>query len=128
MKKILFLLIAVLLYGDISDIITYIKKMESYTPEFKRIVNYNVFSDIIEEKSENLKINGNISNSIYVNKNIAIYAVFQNKININGQWYKIGDIVYGYKIVKITNDKVFLKKNNRIKIIEFKTSVIKVIK
>ncbi len=124
MKKILFLLSAVLLYGDISDIISYIKNMESYTLKFKKIVHYNVFSDIVAEKSENLKINGNTNNS----KNIAIYAVFQNKININGHWYKTGDIVYGYKIVKITNDKVFLKKNNRIKIIEFKTNIIKVVK
>ena len=124
MKKILFLLSAVLLYGDISDIISYIKNMESYTLKFKKIVHYNVFSDIVAERSGNLKINENTNNS----KNIAIYAVFQNKININGHWYKIGDVIDGYKIVKISNDKVFLEREKHIKIIKFKTSIIKVVK
>ena len=124
MKKILFLLSAVLLYGDISDIISYIKNMESYTLKFKKIVHYNVFSDIVAEKSENLKINGNTNNS----KNIAIYAVFQNKININGHWYKIGDVIDGYKIIKINNNEVVMKKKGKIKTIIFKSNIIKVVK
>ena len=46
--------------------------------------------------------------------NLKIYAIFQNRVNINGKWFKIGDIINGYKILKITNNYVYLKRNNKV--------------
>ena len=113
MKRIIGLaFFSLLLYADVTYIIEEIIKIKKFKPIFKSIVYYNIFED------ENISSNKNISlvklKSTKENNDLKIYAIFQNKVNINGKWFKIGDIVNGYKIIKITNNYVYLEQNNKI--------------
>ena len=121
MKKIVFLICSVFLFADVSDIINEIKKMESFTPKFKHFVNYNIF---INNKVKNHYIrNVVISNT---DSNLILYAVFQNRVNINGIWLKVGEVINGYKIIKIAPNKVLLKKDGKIKKLILKPNILKV--
>ncbi len=42
-----------------------------------------------------------------------LVAVFNDKANINGRFYKIGDYISGYKIVAIKRKYVILKKGSK---------------
>jgi hypothetical protein len=118
MKKYLLILLTVVLHADISAIINEIKEMESYTPKFKNMEKYDLFTNL------GLKSGG----KTFINTEYAIKidAIFQNRVNINGKWYKAGDEIYGYKIIKITDEGVFLSKNGKIKKINLKSNVLKV--
>ncbi len=104
MKKML-IFIAVLLYADVSDTLVKIKEIENLKKHFLNI-DYNIFG------TNKIIITPVVS--LEKNLNLKIYAVFNNKININNKWYKIGDEINGYKILKITDDYVILKKENQI--------------
>ena len=119
MKKII-VFIAVFLYADISNIITLIKNMENYRPVFKKIQHYKPFSDEVIPTKEN----GKIFNVSPVN--LSLNAIFQNKAFINGRWVKRGDLIEGYKVIKITQNSVVLFKNGKIKKITLNPKVIKV--
>jgi len=122
MRNILIFLMAVFLFGDVSDTILKIKYIENNKKQFLKI-DYNIFmtneenpisSPIIFEKPKKYETD------------LKLYAIFNNKVNINSRWYNKGDFVNGYKIVKILDDKVLLKKNSRIKILKIKSTVLKV--
>ena len=50
-------------------------------------------------------------------KSLRIDAILNNKVYINGRFYGVGKMVYGYKIVTITDKYIKVKKNRRILII-----------
>jgi len=50
-----------------------------------------------------------------------LYAIYDEKVNINGNFYGVGDIVGSCKVIKILSKKVILKCHNKIKTIEFLT-------
>jgi hypothetical protein len=50
----------------------------------------------------------------------ALIAVLNDKAYINGRWYKIGDVLFEGKLFKITDESVYLKKGNKIKIFRLK--------
>ena len=106
MKKIIFIIFYLLLYADITHIIKEIKEIKKNKPTFKKIKHYNIFEYEIAKNT--------IATSTKKDVNLKIYAISQNKVNINGKWFKIGDIINGYKITKITNNCVYLKQNNNI--------------
>jgi len=119
MKKIIFIFFS-LLYADITYIISEIKKIEKFKPVFKKIIHYNIF-----EYETNIA-KKNIAGVSKKNFNLEIYAIFQNRVNINGKWFKIGDSINGYKILKITNNYVYLKQNNQILKLSIKNYILKV--
>ncbi len=112
--RILIIFLAVFAFGDISDAILKIKTIENLKKRFLKI-DYNIFSTT---KKRYFVVKSNIE--------LKLYAIFNNRVNINGKWYKIGDIIQGYKIIKITYDKVFLKKGNKIFVLEVKNSILRV--
>jgi len=123
MKKMIFLFILfVVMDADVVTVINEIKKMQTFTPQFKKMAKYDIFGNFIINKKDNSGFNS------AVNEKLQINAVFQNRININGSWYKTGDIINGYKIIKINNNEVVMKKNGKIKTIIFKSNIIKVVK
>jgi len=125
MKKILLLTVFVTLYADVSEIISLIKNMENFTPKFRHIVNYNPFKiQVPIQKNEQV----NIKNVSVIKKELKLYAIFQNKVNINGKWLKTGDYIEGYKVIKISENEVLLTKNGKIKKIALKANLIKVAK
>ena len=121
MKKIIFLIYCSLLYADITHIINEITKVERFKPVFKKIRYYNIFEYEADITKKNI---GAISKK--ESYDLKIYAIFQNRVNINGKWFKIGDIINGYKVLKITNDDVYLKKNNEILILSITNHILKV--
>ena len=123
MKKTAVLILAVFAYSDVFTIITEIKKMESFTPAFKKIEKYNIFSNL-EIQNNNVLTGG----AIVRQNNLILNAIFQNKANINGVWLKPGDVIEGYKIVKINNNEVVLKKNKKTKKLIIKSNILKVVK
>lgn len=50
----------------------------------------------------------------------ALIAVLNDKAYINGHWYKNGDVLFEGKLFKITDESVYLKKGNKIKILRLK--------
>jgi hypothetical protein len=109
----------------VSEIISLIKNMESFTPKFRHIVNYNPFKiQVPIQKNEQV----NIKNVSVIKKELKLYAIFQNKVNINGKWLKTGDYIEGYKVIKISENEVLLTKNGKIKKIALKANLIKVAK
>ncbi|WP_456479671.1 hypothetical protein [Nautilia sp.] len=120
MKKYIFLLAFVFLHADISEIITEIKKMESYTPVFKNFVKYDVFGS--SEKKIKIK------KPFVVNGIVKLNAVFQKKANINGIWVKKGDLIGGYTVLKVGEDYVLLRKDKYIKKLSLKPKILKVVK
>jgi len=111
MKKLIIFLFVVL-YADISDILIKIKDIENMQKNFLTI-NYNIFAENYNTEPSFIPA---VNNGI----ELKIFAIFNNKVNINGKWYKTGDKIESYKIFKITPDKVFLKENNKIIILNIK--------
>ena len=108
MRKIIFLTFFLFLYADVKYIINEIVKIEEFKPIFKKIKYYNVFEYETNIVKENI-----MAVSQKEDLNLKIYAIFQNRVNINGKWFKVGDNIYGYKIVKIDKNFVLLKNKNR---------------
>ncbi len=46
---------------------------------------------------------------------LKLYAIMNKSVLINGKWYKLGEKVYGYKIVKVTSKTVTLNRNGNVK-------------
>ena len=109
MKKTIFLVFFSLVYADVTYVINEITKIEKFKPIFKKINYYNIF-----DYEAHIKRKENITISKKGSCDLKIYAIFQNKVNINGRWFKKGDIMNGYKIFKITNNYVYLKRNDEI--------------
>jgi len=56
-----------------------------------------------------------------VHKGLFLEAILNKSALINGKWYKVGDEVYGYKILSIEAKSVELKKNKKRKILTTKS-------
>jgi len=111
--------IGVFLYADISYVINTIKKIENYSPTFKPFADYNIFAAQFKEKKE-------IPRRVVFENRLFIYAIFEDKVNINGIWLKKGDAIEGYKVLKIDNNKVVLEKDGKITVLEFNPKILKV--
>lgn len=132
MKKItiyLFIpLLAINLYSDeIDDIVSKINtkrevklpkekltKIDSPMPKLVIIENNNTLSDgngtMLKQKNITLKLKG----------------IMNNSANINGKWFKVGQIVEGYKVSDIMDDAVYLKDGNKSKMLFFEQNSSKI--
>ncbi len=123
MKKILIFLIITFSFSDVSNIIFKIKEIQNNKKIFLKYPLYNIFINEILHKNIQL-----IIKSTTPSLKMKIYAIFNNKVNINGQWKNIGDYINDYKIIKIFPNYIILRKNNKIKILNFSSNIIKVSK
>jgi hypothetical protein len=57
---------------------------------------------------------------VYKPAPVTLIAVLNDKAFINGKWYKNGDLLSEGKLIKITDESVYLKKGNKIKILRLK--------
>ena len=46
--------------------------------------------------------------------------------NIFSKWYKIGDVVEGFRIIKILDNSILLEKNSKIVVLKIRKSILKV--
>jgi len=104
MKKIIFF-IAAFLYADISSILLKIKQIEKSKKIFLPVIHYNIFTSSSIQSLKTIQI--------YSASPIKVYAVFNDLVNINGRWFRIGEEVNGYKITKVSNKKIILKKDGK---------------
>ena len=123
MKKILIFLIITFSFSDVSNTIFKINEIQNNKKIFLKYPLYNIF--INEIMHNNIQL---IIKSSNLSQKIKIYAIFNNKVNINGQWKNIGDYINDYKIIKIFPNYIILRKNNKIKILKFSSNIIKVSK
>jgi len=115
MKKLFLLSFFIFLFSDTIKIIEDIKKIEQFNPKFKSVQNFNVFS--FNEKRQKI-VKKDFSFTSKKDLTLQIYAIFQNRVNINGEWFEVGDMIDGYKIAKINKNFVLLKKGNSKKILK----------
>jgi len=126
MKKILIFLIITFSFSDVSNTIFKIKQIQNSKKLFLKYPSYNIFvKQKINKDDNNVQV---IMKSSNLPQKMKIYAIFNNKVNINGKWKNIGDYVNDYKIIKIYSNYVVLRKNNKIKILKFLSNIIKVSK
>ena len=114
--RVLLVFVGVLLFGDVSNILLKIKDIENIKKNFLD-VKYNIFGAYVQ----NVKIVP-LTQEI----KLKIYAIFNNKVNMNGKWYKLGEEINGYKIVKILKNGVVLKKANKYFYLKIKNTILKV--
>ena len=123
MKKLLIILVALNLYAnDTKEILFLLKKLQKIQYNYKPIISlYNIkkieqiHKPVINLKHKNVK---------KVNKTYILEVIFNNKVKINGKWYKNDDIIDGYKIV-IMGNNVFLKNKYKTIILKHKLKVLK---
>jgi len=125
MKKILIFLIITFLFSDVSNTVFKIKQIQNSKKLFLKYPSYNIFVKQKIHNNNNVQI---IMRSSNLPQRMKIYAIFNNKVNINGKWKNIGNYVNDYKIIKIYPNYVVLRKNNKIKILKFLSNIIKVSK
>ncbi|GAX87079.1 conserved hypothetical protein [Lebetimonas natsushimae] len=112
----IFLFLGVVLFADISNVLLKLDKIENYKPVFKKI--YFI-------KCNKIK---NVSEKSIVNKQseLKLKAIFNNKALINNMWVKKGDLINGFRVIKIYSKEVVLKKENKIIILTFNNNLLKV--
>ena len=116
--RILLIFFAVYSFGDIANTILKINHIENVKKHFLKI-NYNIFTNNTQFIT--------FTPTIKENKiNLKIYAIFNQKVNINGKWYQIGNEINGYKIINITSNSVLLKKGSKILVLKIKNNILKV--
>jgi len=65
-------------------------------------------------KTSSIQNNINTQNNVrVVNKLLSLGMIMNNSVLINGEWYKVGESVSGYKIRKINYNSVLLIKNSK---------------
>jgi len=111
MKKIFLLSCFVFLFSDTIKIIEEVKKIEQFEPKFKSVQGFDIFY-FNESKQESVIIDSNSTSTSKKDSTLKIYAIFQDRVNINEKWFKIGDSIDGYEIIKIDKNSILLKKEN----------------
>ena len=127
MKKItiISLAVAMLLASEVDEIDKIVQKINSKREgtlpkkELKSVVSPMV--KIVVENNETIKdSNGTIIKAKAKDDNFVLAAILNNSAFINGNWYKVGDMVGKYKLIEIMDDSVLLKNGNKTKLILFK--------
>ena len=78
----------------------------------KKHVKNSIIPPLITNSSQNVKQNLTM---IKKSKSLKLFAIMNKSALINGKWYKLGEYVDGYKIVKVTPKVVTLNKKGVIK-------------
>ena len=124
MKKItiISLAVAMLLASEVDEIDKIVQKINSKREgtlpkkELKSVVSPMV--KIVMENNETIKdSNGTIIKAKAKDESFVLAAILNNSAFINGNWYKVGDMVGKYKLIEIMDDSVLLKNGNKTKLI-----------
>lgn len=119
-----YILLSILfVYADARDISSLMSKIDYLKSEtlksFKEIkVDYDPFAQAKKIFIKEKKIKTVVKQSLKTS--LTLVTVLNDKAFINSKWYKKNDKLYGYKIVYIGNDKVMLRKQNKIKYLQIK--------
>ena len=116
MKKFgLFLILALSLFGSEFD-----NEMKNYDEVFVKIkeqrkgLNGSEISSLQDPFKLNLQVapKGDQNTTKYSSaRGFMLKAILLNKANINGKWYKVGDMVDDYNITSVYGSKVIIVKD-----------------
>ncbi len=105
------------LLSENIDVKTILKDMESLEKEkrsfSKIVINYDPFFPTKKDKKKR---------TVYKKqqkKSYKLKAILNKKAFINDRWFKLGERVGEYKIIKITSTKVVLEKGRKRKVLNF---------
>ncbi|MBE8584061.1 hypothetical protein [Campylobacter concisus] len=117
MKKFgLFLILALSLFGSEFE-----SEMKNYDEVFVKIkeqrkgLNSGEISSLQDPFKLNLPVasKGDQNTTKYSSaRGFMLKAILLNKANINGKWYKVGDMVDDYNITSVQNSKVIIVKDD----------------
>ena len=117
MKKFgLFLILALGLFGSEFE-----SEMKNYDEVFVKIkeqrkgLNSGEISSLQDPFKLNLPVasKGDQNTTKYSSaRGFMLKAILLNKANINGKWYKVGDMVDDYNITSVQNSKVIIVKDD----------------
>lgn len=117
MKKFgLFLILALSLFGNEFE-----GEMKNYDEVFVKIkeqrkgLNSGEISSLQDPFKLNLPVvpKGDQNTTKYSSaRGFMLKAILLNKANINGKWYKVGDMVDDYNITSVQNSKVIIVKDD----------------
>jgi hypothetical protein len=115
MKKLLIFVFILSLYAnDTKEILQLIEIIKHKTPSYREINDiYNPFEENHHKTKSTNKISKSNDKVYKSNETYNLQVIFDNKLKINNQWYKIGDKIDNYKIVK-KNDKFMLINNKKV--------------
>ena len=84
-------------------------------------VDYKVYDPFARAKPIlNEKVKRIRNKKIYRNSSIVIQTILNNKVLINGKWFKVGDKVQGATIKNINENNIMIYKNNKWLKVSFK--------
>jgi len=126
MRKFILLLITTLcLANETKEILELINILKQQKVEYKPITN--IYDPFCTVKNNNKTTTATIYRPLIKQKtSYNLEIIFQNRVRINGKWYKNNDKIGKYILI-IKNNKVFLKYGNKLKQLKRKT-IIKVTK
>ena len=117
MKKFgLFLILSLCLFGSEFE-----SEMKNYDEVFVKIkeqrkgLNSGEISSLQDPFKLNLPVasKGDQNTTKYSSaRGFMLKAILLNKANINGKWYKVGDMVDDYNITSVQNSKVIIVKDD----------------
>lgn len=117
MKKFgLFLILALSLFGNEFE-----GEMKNYDEVFVKIkeqrkgLNSGEISSLQDPFKLNLPVasKGDQNTTKYSSaRGFILKAILLNKANINGKWYKVGDMIDDYNITSVQNSKVIIVKDD----------------
>ena len=117
MKKFgLFLILALSLFGNEFE-----GEMKNYDEVFVKIkeqrkgLNSGEISSLQDPFKLNLPVasKGDQNTTKYSSaRGFMLKAILLNKANINGKWYKVGDMIDDYNITSVQNSKVIIVKDD----------------
>ncbi|MDD3344245.1 MAG: hypothetical protein PHR87_11810 [Sulfurospirillaceae bacterium] len=117
MKKILFLVaILNLLFASSESDAKLDELMQHKSNQDNFSIDYNPF---INESMMAAIDNKSVESHTETKRSLRLVAILNQKAYINGQWYRVGQSVNGYKIIKIREQSVELKKDGKTKILAF---------
>ena len=127
MKKFIILLfMSILSASDIDDIIEMIHILK------KRSLNYIKISDIYDPFNPQINTKKGVTKLIIpknspkienkTKNSFNLEIIFQDKVKISGQWYKIGQMIGNYKIIRKKRE-IFLKNGSKYLSLKRKTGL-----
>ena len=117
----LLLLLGVLLYAE--DIDTILSKIT--TKRTSKVASESILKTpspmpkLIKSEENSSKSDTNSTTLKAKEESFKLIAIINNSANINGQWYKLGQMVGSYRLEDIMEDSVFLKNDHKEKILFF---------
>jgi len=88
-----------------------------YAGEPLAVPNYDPF----KQTEKILNKHNVVTTPLKQKKAYILYAIYDEKVNIDGRFYKIGDKVGRCNLWKIMQEKVLLQCHNKLKTVEFLT-------